>query len=281
VDATLEIRNDAPPDLVQPAVEPAPEPVRPVAAAAAAVVVEHFGSYLLTKRITSGGMAECFVGAVEETGEEVFIKRVREEEKNRFTALQREAEIYQKLERRGCEHTPRVIDLARIQGFLVLVTERAQYDLDEYVRERDTLATNEVKNIVVELIEGLQELHQAEIVHRDLKPSNVLRCGTHWVLADFGIAKDRRGAEGGKTFRLAGTSGYAAPEQVLTGIEAHPAADVYALGKVMVFMLTKGTDIDRVVFRQWRRLIRYCTAEAADQRPSLSSVAALLGQIDE
>lgn len=246
------------------------------------VPVTRFAGYLLERRITSGGMAECFIAINEESGERVFLKRVREEDRE-LPALQREAEIYQKLERRGAEHTLRVVDFMRCDGFYVLVTEYAEHDLEGYVKGRGgALPTNESKQIVLEVIDGLKELHDAEIVHRDLKPGNILRCTGRWILADFGIAKDRRGVFGaGRTFKLMGTSGFAAPEQLLTGRDAEPAADVYALGKLMVFVLTGSTDIDRVLFRQWRRLIRECTEEDSEKRPLLTVITERLEMIDE
>jgi serine/threonine protein kinase len=265
------------PELVSVPIEPPP---RVVLSSGEGEVLESFAGYALVRRIGSGGMAECFVGTGEESGEQVFVKRVRLESPD-MAALQREAEIYQKLERRGCEHTPRVVDYLRTEAYQVLVTECAECDLEDYVREKGRIPTDEVKRIAIEIIDGLRELHEADIVHRDLKPRNILRSNGRWLLADFGIAKDRRGAGGGRTFRNSGTSGYAAPEQLLTGLDANPAADLYALGKVLVFLLTGGTDVDRVLFLQWRRLIKECTAELQDKRPSLTDVAAGIEGIDE
>jgi serine/threonine-protein kinase len=74
-------------------------------------------------------------------------------------------------------------------------------------------------------------------VHRDLEPENVLRAGTRWKLADFGIAKNRARAAPGVTFKQAGTYGYAAPEQ-LEGSPADPSADIYSFGKVLTYLAT-------------------------------------------
>ena len=68
---------------------------------------------------------------------------------------------------------------------------------------------------------------------------------------------------------------------MLSGRDAKPSADVYALGKVLVFMLTGGTDIDFVRFREWRVLIRQCTAEQEGARPSLAQIMVSLEEINE
>jgi hypothetical protein len=230
-----------------------------------------FGRYTLMARAT-GGMAESFFAVDHETGEEVFLKRARENTPD-CLALQREAAIYSKLDRRESDHVLRVLDAAHLEGYFCLVTERAETDLEKYVLARGHLSTTEARAILLQVVEGLRVIHGLEIVHRDLKPANILRIGERWVLADFGISKDRM-SYGGGTFQLRGTSGYAAPEQVLTGVEADASADIFALGKLIVFVLTGGTDIDRILFRDWRGIARRCTAEEPPQRPSLDAVAA-------
>jgi hypothetical protein len=240
--------------------------------------VVRFGGYDLTTRAT-GNMAESFLAVNCATGEEVFLKRALENTPD-CLALQREADIYSKLDRRECEYVLRVLDAGHLDGYFYLVTERAEVDLEKYVLSRGHVSTPEARAIVLQLLEGLREIHQLEIVHRDLKPANILRVGERWVLADFGISKDRR-SFGGGTFQLRGTSGYAAPEQILTGVEADSSADIFALGKLIVFLITGATDIDRIVFREWRNIARRCTAEDPRQRPSLDDVAAEIERIRE
>lgn len=252
---------------VQHAVSPAPSPV------------QHFDGYLLERRL-SAGMAEAYLAVDEETGEEVFLKRAWDDSEQ-GPALQRESAIYQKLVQRYAEHVPRVLAAGRAEGYFYLVTERAEFDLETFVFNAETISTPAVREIACEIIEGLRELHSMNIVHRDLKPSNVLRVGGRWLLADFGISKDHGGALARETFKFRGTTGYAAPEQILTGVEAEPAADIFALGKIIVFLLTRSTDIDRVLFRSWRDLARRCVAEVPSERPTLDAIVDELDRIRE
>jgi len=163
-----------------------------------------------------------------------------------------------------------------------LVLELAEGDLNDFVVQRGgSLTTDEVKRVALEVLEGLAELHDIHVVHRDLKPSNVLFSQERFLLTDFGISKDRDRPVTQNTFRRAGTGGYAAPEQLLTGREAKPSADVYSFGKLLVFLLTGSTDIDHLSFRQWRSLIRDCTAEDERDRPSIKILRQQLLSIDE
>jgi serine/threonine protein kinase len=92
-----------------------------------------------------------------------------------------------------------------------------------------------------------------------------------WKVADFGIAKNVSRLVTQRTFQQHGTLGYAAPEQ-FQGVNAHPSADVYSYGKVLVFLLTGQTDIDLVPYSQWRELIKRCLASTPEDRPPISNV---------
>ena len=91
---------------------------------------------------------------------------------------------------------------------------------------------------------ALAYAHGVGIVHRDLKPSNVLLCNgdpRQTKIIDFGLAKFA--AEEGLTRltddqELVGSPLYWAPEQS-TDADVGPAADVYALGGIAYFAITR------------------------------------------
>ncbi len=85
-------------------------------------------------------------------------------------------------------------------------------------------------------------MHAAGIVHRDVKPGNLLleptgRGVPHLRLTDFGIAVPTDEARLTHVAMVIGTPGYMPPEQQL-GADPDPSADVYALGRVILEMLT-------------------------------------------
>jgi type III restriction enzyme len=237
--------------------------------------VESFGEYELLEPIAGGAMAECFRARDHATGDIVFMKRVRVGTSD-ADALQRESDIYGRLQYRDCEHILQVRDIQRGDGYVTLITEFADgKDLKRHVEERGRpgLSPKEALPIAMEVAQGLEELHSANIVHRDLKPENVLSVRGVWKLADFGIAKNRENAAPGKTFQQAGTLGFAPPEQ-FEGTQAEPSADIYSFGKLLAYLITGGTDIDRIrpELVDWRRLAHRCAQLLAEKRPSIGEV---------
>lgn len=243
-----------------------------------ALPAREFG-YSVVARVPSGGMAECF--KVKDAGGIVrFLKKVPVAGLQ-GDALRRELEIYSKLERAEATHVLQIIEHKEAGDFIALIMELADGGtLDEYREQHLDVSPSDVKSIAMEILAGLRELHALEVVHRDLKPPNVLRAGGRWKLADFGISKNlARLLTQGRTFQRHGTPGYTAPEQ-WDGREAHPSADIYAFGKILVFLLTGETDIDRLIDQpRWVELVRSCTDAEPLKRASLDAIERTLNQL--
>jgi tetratricopeptide (TPR) repeat protein len=92
------------------------------------------------------------------------------------------------------------------------------------------------------LAEVLGRVHDAGLVHRDLKPENVfLRAGGAVALLDFGLAREREGAEAlalTVAGQRLGTVHYMAPEQCRDAHRVDARADIYAVGVLLFELLT-------------------------------------------
>ncbi|MCB5183430.1 serine/threonine-protein kinase, partial [Streptomyces antimicrobicus] len=109
--------------------------------------------------------------------------------------------------------------------------------LAERVRER-VLDAGELGRLGAGLAEALRDIHRAGVVHRDLKPSNVLMAADGAKVIDFGISRPADSDLRTETGKLIGTPPFMAPEQFQRPREVGPAADVFALGAVLVHAAT-------------------------------------------
>ncbi len=127
------------------------------------------------------------------------------------------------------------------------------YVVYEYIRGGDLSTAAQLAELranprraarfVAQLARGVQAVHTAGLVHCDLKPANIIIAADgHPKIADFGIAR-RLGAEQPTDTIAAdsplGSLAFMAPEQYRMEEGAlGPPADIYALGGLLVWILT-------------------------------------------
>lgn len=110
--------------------------------------------------------------------------------------------------------------------------------LAEQVRNNGPMAPAELRRLTAGLAEALRDIHRAGVVHRDLKPGNVLLTDNGPKVIDFGISRPVDSDLRTETGKLIGSPPYMAPEQFQRPREVGPAADVFALGSLLVHAAT-------------------------------------------
>ncbi|RMH72249.1 MAG: hypothetical protein D6680_19705 [Cyanobacteria bacterium J007] len=114
--------------------------------------------------------------------------------------------------------------------------------LFEELEANGPFSSEDIEDILFDLLPVLEYIHEAQVIHRDIKPENIMRRREDGklVLIDFGVAKHLTGTVLVKTGTKIGTEGYAPIEQ-LRGGKAYPASDLYSLGVTCVHLLTDKT----------------------------------------
>ena len=110
--------------------------------------------------------------------------------------------------------------------------------LSDHVKRNGPMEPAQLRRLMAGLAEALRDIHRVGVVHRDLKPSNVLLAGDGPKVIDFGISRPKDSELRTETGKLIGTPPFMAPEQFRRPREVGPAADIFALGSVMVHAAT-------------------------------------------
>lgn len=141
--------------------------------------------------------------------------------------------LYQTLQKIKSPYLPKIFVIQENDNHLILI--------EEYIKgntlDQQILSKEDVRNIMHQLCECLNSLHKLDppIVHRDIKPENIIYHNNKVTLLDFGIARFLDSKKNKDTLIL-GSVGYAAPEQF--GFQqSNPQTDIYALGKLMNYLL--------------------------------------------
>jgi len=118
----------------------------------------------------------------------------------------------------------------------VVVEEFIQGEnLLERLERKNFLSESEAREILLQMCDGLRELHAQKIIHRDIKPSNLILQGGIIRLIDFDAARIFKADKETDT-KLLGTKGYAPPEQFGSG-QTDSRSDIYSLGVTMKNLL--------------------------------------------
>ncbi|MFI0408799.1 serine/threonine-protein kinase [Actinomadura sp. 3N508] len=248
------------------------------------------GGYTLSARLGGGGMGQVYLGR-SPGGRPVAVKLVRPEYGDDPQFRRRFAAEVEAARRVGGFFTAQVVDADPDADRPWLVTAYVPGpSLQAAVDEQGPLPVRAVRVLGAGLAEGLTAVHSCGLVHRDLKPGNVILAPDGPRVIDFGIVRALEGASGTATGTITGTVAYMAPEQARGDRDIGPAADVFALGSVLVFASTGACPFGQgqaqaVLYRivredpyldevpaELRDLVAACLAKDPAGRPALAEV---------
>lgn len=121
--------------------------------------------------------------------------------------------------------------------------------LDKWLQTKPTKAQKQ--QVLNELLEAIQYLHNKQMVHSDLKPQNILVAGNHVKLLDVGFSDKDEFIQS----NIGYTPTYAAPEQIKGGT-TDSRTDIYAIGALI-----------RLLFpHNYRLVVRRCMCTNPQKR---------------
>jgi len=203
-------------------------------------------------------MAELWL-ATDERNRAVAVRKLHSHLKFDFTAKRRFV--------RGCEVLQKVQDDRLIIGYLghdkvdglwYLAMDYVEgANLKELYARQDAVLTENVAQILIDMAEALEHVHESGFIHLDFKPENVMVSRNGSVrLVDFDLAMEIP-SEPVKLKKNPGTPAYMSPEQ-LSGQPIDQRVDVFAFGVAAYELLTNqkpfpGETSGEILARQTNR----------------------------
>jgi serine/threonine protein kinase len=235
------------------------------------------GNYTLGERIGTGGQGVVYRSVRGEAGEPVAVKLLKLTRPKKRARFIQEIKIHAALSGNRAanimpllDHNLTETENGEVQGYLVMPLAKSSLDdVKDILHGRLELSLE----IFCGIVDGVRAAHAGGVIHRDLKPANVLFLDAALrepLVSDFGICLLRETPDADRITEVGETVGakfFMAPEQEHGGVsDVTPSADVYALGKLLHFMLT-----GRYIHRE--RLADAFTAEEMNGEPRLQIVA--------
>lgn len=156
---------------------------------------------------------------------------------------------------------------ANSTAYFVMEYEEGE-SLEDLLSRRNTLTEEQLKGLLLPLLDGLRSVHAEGFLHRDIKPSNIFvrRDDESPVLLDFGAARNALGRKS-RSMTAVVTPGYSPPEQYESDGEQGPWTDIYALS-ALCFRAVTGNRPEESP-RRWRMLFR----DQQDPLPNLEATS--------
>lgn len=201
---------------------------------------QYIGHFKIIELLGSGGMGKVYK-AVDTVGQRNVALKVLNPE------LLKDPENRRRLSAEGhllssFQH-PNIVKVFEIgesngQGFIAM-EYLSGGTLREKLEKEHPLSLDAIKQYLLQICEGLSEVHNSDIIHRDLKTGNVMlhEDGTVRIM-DFGLSKSPLVTTMTTLGTVLGTLGYVAPEQV-TGLNVDRRTDIFSFGVLMYELLTK------------------------------------------
>jgi len=195
--------------------------------------------YELGKELGRGGFSIVREGTDRTTGEKIAIKFIEKKfvDQEELKLLGREIDIMKKVNHRN---VLRLIEIYETDQHLSLVMELVNGgELFYKIVDKGSYSERDARDIVRQLVEGVDYLHEKGIAHRDLKPENLLCSenseGVVIKIADFGLSK---AFSGGSVLETScGTPDYAAPEVLRMEGAYDKSVDLWSMGVITYVLL--------------------------------------------
>jgi serine/threonine protein kinase len=241
-----------------------------------------FGKYVLEREIAAGGMARVYLATLRGAvgfEKRLVVKQIRPELAVDAAFVRRFVEEAKTAVELSHPNIVPVYELGVEQGIYYIAMEHCPgVTLAEVLAYTGPLDPKEGATVGAEVCRALDYAHRrAGIVHRDVTPRNVLLDDEGGVrLIDFGIAAPVEPTSG-RAREVFGSPGHMPPEQ-LRGDALTPAADVFAVGALLIEAFTGAPPFRRGSVEASAQALRTVPPRLDADNAALSPLADLIAR---
>ncbi len=205
------------------------------------LIGQQIDEYRIKKLLGRGGMARVYQGVDVNLQRKVAIKVIDtpyQTDSDYLTRFKLEAQAIAQLEH---PHIVRLYRYGEWDGMLYMAMQYVEgvdlhTVLSSYREAGEFIEPENASQIIRDVCEALDYVHQHGVIHRDIKPSNIMiNAEDRAILADFGLALL---LDLGTRGEILGSPEYIAPEQAISSANAVPESDLYAVGALLYEMMT-------------------------------------------
>ena len=201
------------------------------------LISNDINQYIIGEKLGEGVFGTVKLGTHKITKEKVAIKILK---KNRLTKdqkklLDRELKIHKKLIH---FNIIKLYSIIETESMIYLIQEYSEgKELSNYIQNHFNLEEKIICRFFIQIISGVEYMHNMGIAHRDLKPENILLTTTNDIkITDFGLSTFYNK---GKLLKTSCGSPYFAPPEMLRGKPYDGLlSDIYSCGVILYYMLT-------------------------------------------
>lgn len=205
-------------------------------------------------KIGQGGLGEVYLAYDTQLDREVALKRVKPQEEGEAGTQSLAADLIREAKTLSSLQHPNIVtiyDVGRDELGPFVIMEYLKGETLDQVIERGKLSTDDFREVVLQVMEGMVAAQALGLVHRDLKPGNIM---VNWLasgrfqikILDFGLAKFSRQAVPQTQDQEAGIFGsifFMAPEQ-FERLPLDARTDLYSLGCIFYQVLAQKHPFD-------------------------------------
>jgi len=191
--------------------------------------------YTFGEELGTGKMAVVKEAICKKTGVKYAAKMIYFDDDVKFAMREYDLMVSGKLKHKSLVQ---LHEAYMVRKYLIIIMDLVDGKtlLDQFY-SRSTITEEDVAQVIRQICEVLDFLHQQNVVHLDLRPTNIRFSGRDIKLLDYNSAREMANKKAGSVVDIIGDTEFCAPE-MLSFDPVLPASDMWSVAVITYILLT-------------------------------------------